>query len=500
MKNYRKFLLYLFAVLTVFFWSNFVNSQIVLAGVSITEIMYDLDTGSDTGREWVEVYNDGEAVNFTEYKLFEASTNHGITESAGGSNLNSSEYAVIADNPDKFKIDYPSYSGKLFDSTFSLSNTGETLVIKNKDLNIIDSVTYNSEQGANGDGGSLQKISGTWVGAVPTPGAVNSNNSVPTDDTGGDTGTTTATSTATTTATSTNTVTSGGSSSIVSVHYIEEYLSNYVEPASSFEVSAGRERLSYVGSPVLFEAKYKTSADLKNRVPSFIWSFGDGASATAEEIIHTYKYPGEYNVVLNASLGVLNSVTRTKVKVLVPNLLLSVTSDGAVEVTNKSAYEINLYNWKIKSGSQFYAFPIDTIISASKSIVIPGEYLKIPIIGNEIILTDISGKILAQANQKLVVSNTIEGERVITLADVERFASQYKTLVKTEAPVYAAYSPVPKANIPLTASVASAVIDNTSQDEQPEVVSKTASTEPEERGFWSKFFHPIRTIQETFYN
>ena len=41
-----------------------------------------------------------------------------------------------------------------------------------------------------------------------------------------------------------------------SAHYEQESLSNYSESVSYFKVSAGRERMSYVGSPVVFEANY----------------------------------------------------------------------------------------------------------------------------------------------------------------------------------------------------------------------------------------------------
>ncbi|MCR4281332.1 MAG: lamin tail domain-containing protein, partial [Candidatus Kaiserbacteria bacterium] len=42
------------------------------AQVVISEIMYDLETGSDSGREWVEVFNSGgSSVNLTDWKVSE---------------------------------------------------------------------------------------------------------------------------------------------------------------------------------------------------------------------------------------------------------------------------------------------------------------------------------------------------------------------------------------------------------------------------------------------
>lgn len=144
----------------------------VRAQVIISEIMYDLSEGSDTDREWIEVYNEGEAVDFTEWKLVEGTTNHSLT-ALGASELQSGAYAVIVDNVDKFKADWPSYSGLLFDSSFSLSNSGEKLGLRccKKELSDKDSITFSSEMGAAGDGASLSRSGSTFVPTDPTPGA-----------------------------------------------------------------------------------------------------------------------------------------------------------------------------------------------------------------------------------------------------------------------------------------------------------------------------------------
>ena len=55
----------------------------------------------------------------------------------------------------------------------SLGNTSETLKIIDANGAIIDTVSYNSSMGANGDGKTLQKVSGSWVAAAPTFGAQN---------------------------------------------------------------------------------------------------------------------------------------------------------------------------------------------------------------------------------------------------------------------------------------------------------------------------------------
>ena len=60
-----------------------------LAQTVISEVMYDLE-GPDTGREWIEVFNPGiSPVTLTDWKLFEADSNHGIVVYSGGESLGS---------------------------------------------------------------------------------------------------------------------------------------------------------------------------------------------------------------------------------------------------------------------------------------------------------------------------------------------------------------------------------------------------------------------------
>ena len=56
-------------IIALFLLPNF-----AFASISITEIMYDLD-GSDTDREWVEIFNDGNPVDLTGWK-FNDGSNH----------------------------------------------------------------------------------------------------------------------------------------------------------------------------------------------------------------------------------------------------------------------------------------------------------------------------------------------------------------------------------------------------------------------------------------
>ncbi|HWO06987.1 MAG TPA: lamin tail domain-containing protein [Candidatus Paceibacterota bacterium] len=143
------------------------------AQVVITEIMYDLAEGSDSGREWIEVFNAGAApIDITAWRLREGGVNHKITAFAGGNSLAAGTYAVIADNATKFMADWPQFQGQLFDSAFSLSNSGELLVLRAGDRDI-DAATYTRALGGDGTGDSLQRnaAGAAFEAGVPTPGA-----------------------------------------------------------------------------------------------------------------------------------------------------------------------------------------------------------------------------------------------------------------------------------------------------------------------------------------
>lgn len=141
--------------------------------MEINEIMYDLPTGSDDGREWVEIYNNSDTeTDLSIFKFFEADTNHKMVLQEGSQKIFPRGYALIVSDINKFKKDWPNFSGTVFDSTFSLNNSGESLAIKN-DKEIISQYFYQSSFGGDGDGKSLQKINGIWVSALPTPGGEN---------------------------------------------------------------------------------------------------------------------------------------------------------------------------------------------------------------------------------------------------------------------------------------------------------------------------------------
>jgi hypothetical protein len=340
----------LFACL--FFIPTFSNAQVMM-----TEVMYDLE-GTDTGREWVEIYNAGSVgVDLADWKLYEANTNHRLT-AVSASVIPAQGFAIIADNTAKFLTDNPSFSGVLFDSVFSLSNEGETLVLRDGSGADIDTFSYTSALGAVGDGMSLQKSGSSWTSALPTIGALTG---------GGNSQTSESSNQSNTSGSASSGATSNGPSSSHSGQSIASGLADDI----TLEVSSGRDRLGFVGTPLSFEAKVKKPKDLASVSVSHRWSMGDGSQKVGQFISHSYLYPGDYIVILNSEYGVERAVSKIKVRIVSPQVSLREANQSFIELGNDGTDELNLGGWALETPSGRFVIPQDTIVLSRGSIRLP---------------------------------------------------------------------------------------------------------------------------------
>ncbi len=417
------------------------------AQVYINEVMYDV-SGTDTGREWIEVYNAGASgIDFSLWKLFEANTNHSLVAVSGGLTVPALGYAIIADDSAKFLSDYPSFSGILFSSSFSLNNSGEALSLKDNTQTVIDTLTYDPSIGANGDGNSLQKSGSNWLTATPTPGQANSLTS--------NSATSTATASSTTSTTTTSSSSSGsdtGPTQSSSAHYGSSSLSTK-KPDIDIGLSAGRDRLGSVGSPLEFRAE---TALTIQRNSSFKWNFGDGTESHGDTVVHTYEYPGEYVVVLNAILAGSKSVSRINVKIIEPSLSIVSADPERVEIRNNSSQEVSLFGRALVSGEQSFLFPQDTVLKAFQNISFSSRVTNLhPTNTNGVYLLNIGGVESAKMGQAIE-----EKKR-------ERVASLSRELSLLQQQLAMAYSSEPRVG-----SVAQ-VLDPESVSEKKEVKSSS---------------------------
>ena len=227
----------------------------------------------------------------------------------------------------------------------------------------------------------------------------------------------------------------------ISTHSGEEDLSNYDEK-TTFEISAGRERMAVIGSPIEFDAKYIL---LQNNqcTPSFKWSFGDGVGALGKNTEHLYKYSGEYQVVLNGTCGEYGSISRTIVKVISPEVTVFRMVDGDITLINMGKIEINIGNWKIRGTQKDFIFPQDTIISAGNKIVISREDLNDGFFVERVSLNNPSGREVSyydnkkmEQNDLTVISQTKSNQTLVfadgigvSVSEAEKLIKEYKTKI-----------------------------------------------------------------------
>ncbi|HEY0908310.1 MAG TPA: lamin tail domain-containing protein [Candidatus Paceibacterota bacterium] len=379
----------------------------VYGQVKFSEIMYDIE-GADTGREWIEVQNTGDSgIDLTAWKLFEANSNHKIS-AIGDAILPALGYAIITDNPEKFKADNPQFSGLLYDSAFSLSNDGETIVLRNESSVDSDTVSYTPDMGALGDGTSLQKISSGWISAVPTPGslttATESYHPTTLDNDSGNQGSTT---------TSDNSSDQGNATDSNSTR-LSDYSAHSAQAAATvsydipeFQVTAGRARLGFVGTPIFFEAKIKAAKNLLSGGLGAEWSMGDGTEKAGQTIYHTYQFAGDYVVILNAQLGGSSAVSKIQVKIVDPSVEIVSSPAGYIEISNASDNELNIGGWILETVGARSILPRDILIQSKSSIKIPVGVIGMREQREYVRLANPSGKIVAITGAASMVGETL---------------------------------------------------------------------------------------------
>ena len=362
-----------------------------LAGIFINEIMYDLE-GTDTGREWIEVANTGtEVVDLNSWKIFEADTNHrlSLVPDYGSGIVPSGGFAVIADNPSKFLLDWPGFVGTLFDSAFSLNNTGEVVILRNGEGVDISTLAYDVAVGGAGDGNSLQFNDNVWISAKPTPGEMNvkASNSEPIAEAKKN---------------EENTISTNYSE--VSTHSGSAPLSSTPTIPKKLAISAGRDRLFVTGSIAQFTASVSVDGkDESAGTHNFAWSFGDGYSSMGREVEHEYKNEGEYVVVLRINVYGQEVVDRVNVKVIPLDINFNVQNES-VKIENKSKYEINMGGYILETAHKSFTFPKDIIILPSRTLIIDKELISVGD-GKEVMLFSPNKKTIAVAGVVLGATN-----------------------------------------------------------------------------------------------
>lgn len=129
-------------ILGLLLGSFFVASQVFSASTDI--VITEIGAYENSGHEWIEVWNKGtESVDLASWKFWENNTNHSLVASSTDTLVGPGEYAVIVQDANQFILDYPFFSGSIFDSSWSsLNESGEEIGIKDSEGNFIEQFTY----------------------------------------------------------------------------------------------------------------------------------------------------------------------------------------------------------------------------------------------------------------------------------------------------------------------------------------------------------------------
>ena len=362
----------------------FLHVNLARAEVIINEVMY-APVQSDSYNEWIELYNTdlSSSVDLTNLtlcgtadtdKIKSGYIKKGATSVSNddGMMLQAGQYAIITDGGsgtevyDNFSIPSNALSLHVDSSSMcgGLSNNGEEIKLLGlSPANSFDYTRYIDK--ANGDGNSLQKISGSWVGAIPTPGMPNQTSATtPPDSTPSPTGG--------------GVLISPASNSVV----VTETKNNKVTEEPKIKTKITAKNTGFVDSPISLQATTLGYSGEKLYSGKYFWNFGDGDSKEvqvnySQPFSHTYFYPGEYTVSLDYYQNYYGEIpdasSQVIIKIVSNDIVISRVGDVKdffIELKNNTDYNNDISNWVLVSDYKNFTIPKNTNLGPQKAVML----------------------------------------------------------------------------------------------------------------------------------
>ena len=296
--------------------------------------------GDDSGREWVEIYNNTDSD--VDVSTLTVSIKSGsfipVTPVSGGVILSARGYGVIGSTVSgatRFTQDFPAYSGPLFRSAMSLVNTGVTSIELKLQGSIVDTLaSYTAAK----EGSSYSLFQGSYAVGSPTPGEENKVTLTEED-------------------TPTTTPPTGTQSTLPQAS----------PPSADITLYLPKEKIVVAGAPALFSVTSMTRTGKVIDGIAYTWGFGDGGQATGSSTLYRYLYPGRYVAQVEGTNGLIAGTGRMIVRVVSPDILISSIGSGKygnyIDVTNPSAYDLDISSWKITIDGAPFSFPKNTLLA-----------------------------------------------------------------------------------------------------------------------------------------
>ena len=187
--------------------------------------------------------------------------------------------------------------------------------------------------------------------------------------------------------------------------------SKYIQPEDLPQIKAyaGKDKTAIAGAMTGFEGEaYGLKDELLDNA-RYLWNLGNGALKDGKNVVHFYKYPGEYRVVLDVSSGGY-SVSDILILKVVPNEIfiseIKTGVDSFLELRNPSSQEIDISGWRFVSGNQKFTF-------SKNSFIRPYSYLVIPSYSSGIIFDSGKGKVDFLYSSGLLADSFVYGGNLL---------------------------------------------------------------------------------------
>lgn len=307
----------------------------------ISEVMSN-PIGDDSGREWIEVYNDGQSnVDVSSIAVsIKGATPVVASSVSGGSILQPGAYAIIASvvsGVTKFMQDYPMYTGVLLKNSMSLVNTGITsleLKVGGVSASVVQSYVAAKE------GYTYSLVGSTFVTGNPTPGSENQGAS-----------------------------TDQMSSSLSTTTENQAVITQMSLPSSDIVLYVPQEKVIVAGAESLFTVSAMTKGGKIIEGLSCAWAFGDGGRATGTSTLYRYVYSGRYISQVECSNVYVSGTARISVRVVGPEITISEVKYGKygsyVDISNPNPYDLDFSQWKLSLDGALFTFPKNTLVAAN---------------------------------------------------------------------------------------------------------------------------------------
>jgi len=337
------------------------HTSLAHAAVTISEVAW-MGSSDSHADEWIELYNDGDAVSLDGWTLTDGSD---LSIALSGT-IDGGGYAVLE------RTDDTSASGSAFMIyTGALANSGATLTLTRADGGTEDQVAGGEDWehigGDNTTKETAQYTQSGWTTGTPTPGRSNvayapkdnADDSDNTDDTDDD-----AQDDASDDQADSDTSDTDGDGGQNTIPLTPE--------RANLILSLRAPTRAYVHQPVTFSvAASGVGKPIRNSL-RHTWNFGDLTTGSGTEVTHQYDHAGTYVVVVHAAYAGYEATTRHQITVLPTTFSLTTNADGDLQVHNDARYEIDLSQYAVR-GEDTVVFPAHSILLPNATVTIPRD-------------------------------------------------------------------------------------------------------------------------------